>query len=652
MVADQDGAGVLEVPVLIVGGGPAGLTMALELARRGVDGLLVERRGFTNHYPRAHLLNVRTMETFHDVGVAERIYDQSPPEDQWHRVAWYTSLSGPTPSHGLEIGHVHAWGGGTDLGNYRLASPRPFANLPQIRLDRILWEQADEAWPGRIRGNSELVALEYDDSGATATVRDVHEDRTYRVRARYVVAADGGRTCTELLGVTMSGARALLDLVNIYFSADLSAHADPEALITYIINPEGQGSFSGALLGLGPGPWGAHCREWSMTMAFRIGDPAGEDEASLVERVRRTLGIADLEIDVHAVSHWQFEGVVADRFRVGPVLIVGDAAHRHPPTGGLGLNTAIGDVSNLAWKLAAVVGGVADDALLDTYESERKPVAARNVEHSLRNAGRHGPVAAAVGLRAGISEEVGWREIAIWAGATPEGERRRALTAEAVAANAEDYSQLNIEAGFAYEFGAVVPDGTPPPTHHGSATTFEPSARPGHHLPHLWLDRAGTSVSTVDLVAADGFTLFVGDPGAAEWTSAADAASTATGFSVTVVRIGSDGDLHDVDGGWAAACATTPSGALLVRPDRHVAWRSTDIGDAADLTAVVRLLLAGGGAAPGPWDDPLASITEAGEALRTGPAREARIFRSTTPVRPARDASATEQPTSSGASQR
>jgi 2,4-dichlorophenol 6-monooxygenase len=633
MVSDS-GASVPTVPVLVVGGGPAGLTMALELSRRGIDGVLVERRGFTSHYPRAHLLNVRTMETFHDVGVADEIYAQSPPEDQWHRVAWYTSLAGPTPLHGLKLGHVHAWGGGTDLASYRRASPRPFANLPQIRLDRILWEHAAQAWPGRIRDHSELVALDCDDSGATATIRDVQTGQTYQVRARYVVAADGGRTCTGLLGVDLVGPRALLDLVNVYFSADLSAYADPEALITYFINPEGQGSFSAALLGLGPGPWGARCLEWSMSMAFRVGDPAGEDDASLVERVRRTLGIADLEIDLHAISHWQFEGVVADRFRVGPVLLVGDAAHRHPPTGGLGLNTAIGDVSNLAWKLAAVLTGSAADDLLNTYETERKPVAARNVEHSLLNAGRHGPVASAVGLRAGLSEADGWREVGIWASDTPEGERRRAQTAAAIAANAEDYSQLNIEAGFAYELGAVIPDGTAPPAQHDSATVFEPSARPGHHIPHCWLKRDGDPVSTVDLVASDGFTLFTGGDQGRPWAGAARAAAAATGYPVTLVLIGPGGEFTDPRGEWAAVSGTQAAGSLLVRPDRHVAWRSADLppDPAAELVRVVRLLLSGHDRGPAPGSVRLASMTEAGEALRTGGPREARLFTDTTPV--------------------
>lgn len=612
--------GDLDVPVLVVGGGPAGLTAALELARRGVEGLLIERRDFTTHFPRAHLLNVRTMETFADVGVAGQIYAESPPEDRWHKCAWYTSLAGPTPLHGRKIGEVPAWGGGRDAERYASASPRTFANLPQLRVDAILAEHAARAWPGRVRAHQELIDLTYDEHGATATILDRATERRYRVRARYVVAADGGRTCADLVGVGVSGPRALVDVVSVHFAADLSAHADPEALLTYFIAPAGHGSFAGALLGLGPGRWGAESPEWSLAMVYRIGDPAGADRDGVIARATDILGLPGLEVDVMGISHWQFEGVVADRFRVGPVFLVGDAAHRHPPTGGLGLNTAIGDVSNLAWKLAAVLDGHASPALLHTYETERMPVAARNVEHSLRNAGRHGPVAAALGLRAGLTEEQGWAEIARWAEDSAEGERRRAAAAVAVAHNVEDYSQLNIEAGFAYASAAVLDDGSPPPPGHDSATQFVPTARPGHHVPHVWLDRCGSQVSTSDLVAPTGFTLYVGTAGHSGWQEAA------ARLPITVVHIG-----DDPSGQWASVSGCGPGGAVLVRPDRHVAWRAPDAPSdhAAELARVVQLLLHPP-AATGDVRSALDGITDAGEALRSGSGRDPRLFTVTT----------------------
>ncbi len=615
------GGADLEVPVLIIGGGPAGLTTALELARRGIDGLLVERRDFNTHFPRAHLLNVRTMETFADVGVADQIYAESPPEDCWHKCAWYTSLAGPTPLHGRKIGEVPAWGGGSDAERYAVASPRRFANLPQLRVDRILYERANELWPDRVRGGQEVIGLENGKDGVTALVLDRESGRKYRVRARYVVAADGGRTCGDLLGVRMVGPRALLDTVSVYFAADLSEYADPEALLTWFMSPSGQGSFAGTLLALGPGKWGAESPEWTFGVAYRIGDPAGEDEAAVVTRVREVLGLPDLKMDVKAVSHWQFEGVVAERFRIGSVFFAGDAAHRHPPTGGLGLNTAVGDASNLGWKLAAVLQGQAKVALLDTYEVERMPVAARNVEHSLRNAGRHAPVAAALGLRAGMSEEVGWAEIAQWAEDSPEGERRRAAASAAVAHNAEDYSQLNIEAGYAYFSPAVIDDGSPTPATQDSAIDFESTARPGHHVPHVWLERDGQRVSTSDLVEAIGFTLFI-DAGAV--ASGVDWCRAATGLPVTVVKVGAD----DVSGGWRAVRGTDPTGAVLVRPDRHVAWRvpSAPADPGRALAEAVSTLLNPPPSVP-VRIAALESITDAGESLRVGnDSRTPRVF--------------------------
>jgi len=433
-----------EVDVLIMGGGPVGLSAALLLAQRGIDVLLLERRGFTAHYPRAHLLNVRTMEIFHEMGVADDIYALAPPDDRWRKVVWYTSLAGPTPLHGLKIGEVPAWGGGADAQRYALASPRKFSNLPQIRLDRLLWEHADAACPGRIRGQQEVTGIEQDDSGATVRVIDRTSGDTYSLRAKYVIAADGGRVSSELLDVELEGPRAIRDIVNQYVSADLSLWSEEDALLAYFVSPSGHGQTSGVLQALGPRDYSRKSAEWLIAITPRSTDHAAEDDTTLVVKAREMLGLApDHPITVHAVSHWQYEGVVAKRFRVGRVFLAGDAAHRHPPTGGLGLNCGVQDAHNLAWKLAAVLDGYGDDALLDSYESERRPIAAYYTAHALENATRHAPIGTALGLRPDQSEEAGWREIEVWTSDTPEGERRRKAVAAAVAANAADYSQLN-----------------------------------------------------------------------------------------------------------------------------------------------------------------------------------------------------------------
>jgi 2,4-dichlorophenol 6-monooxygenase len=559
------------VPVLIVGGGPVGLSSAILLAQRGIGVLLAERRSFESRFPRAHLLNVRTMEVFHEMGVADDIYAQAPVGDRWRKVAWYTSVAGPTPLHALELGAVPAWGGGPDARRYAQASPRAFTNLPQLRLDPLLYAHASAACPGRIRAHQELTAVEqHPGGGVTATLLDRYTGGGRRVRARYLIAADGGRDSARLLGVHFDGQQAIRDVVSNYVSMDLSMWPEPDALLAHFIQPWGGGRHVGTLQALGPNSYDRDSREWLVAVAPRSPGEQPRDEESRLRLVREMLGLPPGHpITVNAVSHWQYEGVVARRFMIGSAFLAGDAAHRHPPTGGLGLNCGVQDAHNLAWKLAAVLHGQAGEELLDSYERERRPVAAYYTAHALENASRHAPIGAALGLRPGMSDDEGWQQIAVFASDTPAGAKRRALVAEAVAANAKDYSQLNVEAGYSYPAGALVSEAGPEPDGAVSPIDYRPTTRPGHHLPHVWLEhdpvsRPDRPVSTRDLVRPDGLTLFTGPAAAGRWQ---EAAAQAGPFPVHVVVVSGK------DSGWSTVREVGEDGAVLVRPDRVVCWR-------------------------------------------------------------------------------
>ena len=596
-----------EIPVLIVGGGPVGLSSAILLAQRGIDVLLAERRSFESRFPRAHLLNVRTMEIFHEMGVADDIYAQAPADDRWRKVVWYTSVAGPTPQHGLELGSVPAWGGGPDAQRYAQASPRTFTNLPQIRLDPLLWAHASACCPGRIRAHQELTAIEqHAGGGLTATLLDRETGAEHRIRARYLIAADGGRDSSRLLGVEMDGQRAIHDVVSNYVATDLSMWSEPDALLAHFIQPSGGGRNVGTLQALGPNSYDRHSQEWLVAVTPRPGQAPPRDEESQLRLAREMLGLPpDHPMTMRAVSHWQYEGVVARRFRIGSAFLAGDAAHKHPPTGGLGLNGGVQDAHNLAWKMAAVLNRQASEELLGTYERERRPITAYNTAHSLENAGRHAPIGAALGLSPGASDDEGWEQIAVFASDTPTGEKRRALVAEAVAENANDYSQLNVEAGYYYTAGALVPDGTLPPDGADSPIDYRPTTRPGHHLPHVWLGHVpGSSqehpVSTRDLVGQEGFTLFTGPAAAGQWREAAARAAGAGLLPVSVIVVPAE------DLGWSAVREVTDAGAVLARPDRVVCWRAetTPADPAGALLGALEVVLGSGSSVEGDLAEP------------------------------------------------
>ena len=566
----------MDVPVLIVGGGGAGLTASMLLSQLGVESLLVNARPSTSDLPKAHVLNQRAMEILSDVGVAEDIYARGTPLENMRATAWYAGFAGDEKNAGRKIGQLEAWGAGYTNPDWVAASPRPSTNLPQIRLEPILREQAEKLAPGRVRFSHEVVDLRQDEQGVTATVRDLEAESEYTIRARYVLACDGGRTVGPALGVAMEGPRDLAQEISIHMTADLSRWSrDPEVLIRWIWIPE-----SGAmcvLVPMGPERWGPDSEEWVFHLNYPSDDPRALDDAVIEQDMRDALGIGDHPVRIHKVTRWSLEGVVAERLQVGRILLLGDAAHRHPPTGGLGLNSAIQDAHNVCWKVAAVLHGQASEALLETYEPERKPAVQRNVDCSVESAMNHFAMAQTIGIERDAGAEANWRSIErLWSD-RPEDDALRRAVSRAVASQSMEFNEHNVEYGYTYTApeAAVVPGAEAPPASPDPRRIYVPSTAPGHPLPHAWLDGDdGRRRSTLDLVRPGRFLLIAGEEGGA-WREAARAVAAEMDVPLDAMTIGhASGDHLDPRSSWLRQREIGPTGAVLVRPDRFVGWRS------------------------------------------------------------------------------
>src|ERR1700694_190406 len=569
---------IIDTPVLIIGGGGCGLSSSIFLSNHGVEHLLVERHEGTSILPKAHYLNQRTMEVYRQHGIADAIYEVGCPIEKFGQIRWMTSLGGDGPLDRREIHRMDAFGGNSLCERYEAERPVRATNSPLLRLEPLLRQRAEKRAPGSIRYHHEVLDWQQTDAGVVATVRDRHTGDEFTVRARYVIAADGGRTVGPREGVEMVGPTNMVDMVSTHFTADLSEYWDDKTLITWFLNPEGENSWgAGAMVQMGP-TWGRHSEEWVVHFAFRPDDPERLNETAIPPRLCELLRLPELELMVHKVSHWILDRIVADQWRVGNIFLAGDAAHRQPPTTGLGLNTGILDAHNLTWKLAQVLSGSATDALLDSYESERKPVSTDGADWALMAFGNHTVIDAGIGLTPGAPLEVN-------TAAFPP------RPAETIGTQRFEFQAHDVEIGYNYQPGVLVPDGSEAPPRSSTGTIYTPNSRPRHRLPHAWLQRDGTRLSTHDITGGDGaFGLIIGSEGDS-WANAAAIAAEKFGIRINVARIGAG--YSDPDGVWALVGQIGERGAVLVRPDNHVGWRSVDAVDQPEhtLTQAIEAIL-------------------------------------------------------------
>lgn len=504
-------------PVLIVGAGPVGLSLAIRLAQLDVPALLVERHHETATFPKGRALSIRSMEIFRSWGLEAELTTAGLPRDN---LAFYSGATLTTPD-GVRVT--------TDPAS-RPAIPSPTYTLlcSQDRLEPLLLAHARRLMPGRVRLGVELTDLTIDGVGVTAGLTDRGTGAVQRVRAGYLVVAEGARSGTrDRLGIALTGPSAVSYNLNILFEADLRGHvADRLSLVYLISRPELHGMFLAV----------DNDRRWLFNLVAD-GDPGSLhqlDDAACVQAIRTAAGLPDLPVTLVARQLWQAGSQVAERFQQGRILLAGDAAHITTPYGGFGMNCGIADADNLAWKLAAVHHGWASPALLDTYEVERRPVAQASADESHRRL-----VDAIAAHRSGVPP--------------------RARPSE------------GLVLGYRYASAAVVADSTAPPAH-DPVTEYVQSARPGHRAPHVWLEVDGAVSSTLDLIGP-GFTLFTGTQ--ADWIGDFAGAAREASVPLRAYPVGT-GPVTDPDGDFAETYGIGPSGGVLVRPDGHVAWRSQD----------------------------------------------------------------------------
>lgn len=580
--------------VIIIGGGPTGLTASLSLSHQSIPHLLLEKHPSTSIFPKAVGLNARTIEYFRSLGLQNDILNVSAPRDTVSQTCWYTSLGlGPDgKGAGREVFTRDAWGGGRYKEVYERASPAEYTICPQIRLEPVLHGRARERNPGGIRNCAEVLAVEELHDRVRVRVRytsssDVKKKEKVVVEeARYVIAADGGRFVADALRIKMQGERDIANMVSAHIRAPISQyHPNPHALITWFIDPALGGSIrTGFMYHVGPYPSTPETEEWIFACALLPHEKAsGFDENAMLERLRRTLKIPRLSVKLKSISHWNINAVVAERYRGqgGRVFLVGDAAHRIPPWGALGLNTGVQDVQNLVWKLGIALNARNEreqkklHKWLDTYEEERKPLAHQVAHTSLSDFRQHTLVVdRALGIRPDVSPEDNVRSMQAYLDKkNHDGDKLRTNIANAQKILDREFSALGFEVGWFYPSCDVDNEGAR--TCHGGQlmengefdiTTYHPTAIPGHHLPHAFVLKENVRVSTRDLVMNHG-----GKNKCVLATMAAEPWMVLQSDWVHVEVV------VDISGPGKVDLATIygigKDGAVLVRPDGIVLWR-------------------------------------------------------------------------------
>jgi 2,4-dichlorophenol 6-monooxygenase len=439
----------------------------------------------------------------------------------------------------------------------------------------------------------EYVSHVQDNDGVNVTVKDRLTDKSFTVHCKYLIGADGGNSLVaKHADLPFEGKMGVGGSINILIKADLSKYvAHRPSVLYWVMQPGADVGGIGMGLVRMVRPW----NEWLIIWGYDITKPPPEVSEEFARSVcHQLIGDSTVPIEVKSTSTWTVNNMYATHMQKDRVFIMGDAAHRHPPSNGLGSNTSIQDAFNLAWKMALVLKGKATPKLLETFSEERAPIAKQIVSRANKSIGEFGPIFQALGMDGGVDHAKIQSNMDARCDTGKEAEAQREALRQAIAYKKYEFDCHGVEMNQRYASSAVVADGLKAPgTDIDMELHYVPTTLPGARIPHAWVfDHAGKQHSTLDITGQGAFTLVTSIGGEA-WVEAAQKLAKAKGITIHSRVIGPRRDFEDHTGDWARAREIADSGCLLVRPDQHVGFRAMKASAHAEneLTSALNAIL-------------------------------------------------------------